>query len=107
MAIALPAALPIAVARRPTIKAITVEVMAPCTMYPFGSKETAYQRAEYCFGRISGNRQPAATDQIIIDRNGKKIQNTNRPRNTGRKRNFIIFYLFDESIAYRQILEVQ
>ena len=41
MAIALPAALPIAVEITPTIKAMIVEVITPRTMSPLGSKETA------------------------------------------------------------------
>ena len=76
MAIARPAALPIKVAKTPTVSAIPVDVITPRKISPFGSNETSYPRNEYSSGRIAGKRQPAATDQMMMDKKGKNIQNT-------------------------------
>ena len=76
----------------PTIKAIIVDVIAPRTMSPLGSNAIAYPRIEYCSGRISGKRHPAANDQMMMEINGKKTQKTKRPKKSGLKIIFIIFY---------------
>ena len=96
-----PAALPMAVAITPTIRAIIVDVIAPRIMSPFGSNAMAYPRIEYFAGSMSGKRHPAANDQMMMEMNGKKTQKTNIPRKRGLKMTFIIFYSRAELTSYR------
>jgi hypothetical protein len=100
MAMARPAVEPTIVAIVPTTNAIIVEVMTPSTMSPDGSRETTNARDEYPDGKRSGNLQPVAKDQTMIETKGTNKYKVKAKRTIGLNALFIVSYYFDESVSY-------
>lgn len=100
--IARPAAVPMTVERKPTIRAIIVEVIIPRTTSPFGSRSTLYPSVEKWRGKISGYLQPTATDQTMMEKKGRNIHTEKRLRKKGRMAAFTFTPSPSESISCTQ-----